>query len=149
MSYDDSFKPDHYCYWEADLLFAFELLSLPGSHFSSLRTNGTTFEIGLIMSVINTLRPVTQSLASAASFMLFQVWHGKLRSPSSSTGQDGGTWELPTRNHELRGFGTVHSVLPSHLESDILECEVKWALGSITTNKVSGGDGIPTEYFKS
>ena len=33
----------------------------------------------------------------------------------------------------------------THLESDILECEVKWALGSITTNKASGGDGIPAE----
>ena len=36
-----------------------------------------------------------------------------------------------------------------HLEPDILECEVKWALGSITTNKASGGDGIPLSYFKS
>ena len=35
----------------------------------------------------------------------------------------------------------------THLEPDILECEVKWALGSITTNKVSGGDGIPGELF--
>ena len=35
-----------------------------------------------------------------------------------------------------------------HLESDILECEVKWALGSITTNKASGGDGIPVELFQ-
>ena len=35
----------------------------------------------------------------------------------------------------------------SHLETDILECEVKWALGSITTNKASGGDGIPSELF--
>ena len=34
-----------------------------------------------------------------------------------------------------------------HLEPDILECEVKWALGSITMNKVSGGDGIPVELF--
>ena len=33
----------------------------------------------------------------------------------------------------------------SHLEPDILECEVKWALGNITTNKASGGDGIPVE----
>ena len=33
----------------------------------------------------------------------------------------------------------------THLEPDILECEVKWALGSITTNKASGGDGIPIE----
>ena len=36
----------------------------------------------------------------------------------------------------------------THLETDILECEVKWALGSITTNKASGGDGIPAELFQ-
>ena len=36
----------------------------------------------------------------------------------------------------------------THLESDILECEVKWALESITTDKASGGDGIPVELFK-
>ena len=36
----------------------------------------------------------------------------------------------------------------THLEPDILECEVKWALGCITTNKASGGDGIPVELFQ-
>ena len=36
----------------------------------------------------------------------------------------------------------------THLEPDILECEVKWALGSITTNKASGGDGILVELFQ-
>ena len=36
----------------------------------------------------------------------------------------------------------------THLEPDILECEVKWALGSITTNKASAGDGIPVELFQ-
>ena len=36
----------------------------------------------------------------------------------------------------------------SNLEPDILECEVKWALGTITTNKASGGDGIPVELFQ-
>ena len=36
----------------------------------------------------------------------------------------------------------------THLEPDILECEVKWALGSITMNKGSGGDGIPTQLFQ-
>jgi len=36
----------------------------------------------------------------------------------------------------------------THLEPDILECEVKWALGSITINKASGGDGIPGELFQ-
>ena len=35
-----------------------------------------------------------------------------------------------------------------HLDPDILECEVKWASGSITTNKASGGDGIPAELFQ-
>ena len=35
-----------------------------------------------------------------------------------------------------------------HLEPDILECKVKWALGSITMNKASGGDGIPVELFQ-
>ena len=36
----------------------------------------------------------------------------------------------------------------SHLEPDILECEVKWSLGYVTTNKASGGDGIPVELFQ-
>ena len=42
-----------------------------------------------------------------------------------------------------------HDGVITHLEPDILECEVKWTLGSITTNKASGGDGIPFEQFKS
>ena len=41
-----------------------------------------------------------------------------------------------------------HDGVITHLESDILECEVKWALESITTNKASGGDGIPVELFQ-
>ena len=41
-----------------------------------------------------------------------------------------------------------HDGVISHLEPDILECEVKWALESITTNKASGGDGIPVELFQ-
>ena len=41
-----------------------------------------------------------------------------------------------------------HDGVITHLESDILECEVKWALGSITINKASGGDGIPVELFQ-
>ena len=39
-------------------------------------------------------------------------------------------------------------VMVTHLEPDILECEIKWVLGSITMNKASGGDGIPVELFK-
>ena len=41
-----------------------------------------------------------------------------------------------------------HDGVIPHLEPDILECEVKWALESITTNKASGGDGIPVELFQ-
>ena len=40
-----------------------------------------------------------------------------------------------------------HDGVITHLEPDILECEIKWALESITTNKASGGDGIPIELF--
>ena len=51
---------------------------------------------------------------------------------------------------DLHDSDNHHGVIP-HLEPDILECEVRWALGSITTKKASGGDGIPVEllsYFK-
>ena len=41
-----------------------------------------------------------------------------------------------------------HDGVITHLEPDILECEVKWALGSMTTNKASGGDAIPVELFQ-
>ena len=41
-----------------------------------------------------------------------------------------------------------HSGMITHLEPDILKCEVKWALGSITMNKPSGGDGIPAKLFQ-
>ena len=41
-----------------------------------------------------------------------------------------------------------HDGMSTHLEPDILKCEVKWALGSITTNKASGADGIPVELFQ-
>ena len=41
-----------------------------------------------------------------------------------------------------------HNGMITHLEPDILECEVKWALGKVTMNKASGGDGIPVELFQ-
>ena len=41
-----------------------------------------------------------------------------------------------------------HNFVITHLEPDILKCEVKWALGSIGTNKTSGGDGIPAKLFQ-
>ena len=42
-----------------------------------------------------------------------------------------------------------HDGVITHLEPDILECKVKWTLGSITKNKASGGDGIPVEIFQT
>ena len=54
------------------------------------------------------------------------------------------TEELCKKDHNL----DYHDGVVAHLESDILECEVKWALGSITMNKASGGDGIPAEVFQ-
>ena len=53
-------------------------------------------------------------------------------------------------NHELPDIqdSDNHDGVITHLKSDILECEVKWALGSITKNKASGGDGIPVELFQ-
>ena len=50
-------------------------------------------------------------------------------------------------NKELHDPDNHDSVI-THLEPDILECEVKWAFESITVNKVSGGDGIPVELFR-
>ena len=50
---------------------------------------------------------------------------------------------------DLHGPDSNEDVIThTHLELDILECEVKWALGSITMNKASGGDGIPVELFQ-
>ena len=55
-------------------------------------------------------------------------------------------WQEYTKEQDEKDLMT--SVV-THLEPDILECEVKWALGSIDTNKASRGDGIPESYFKS
>ena len=52
--------------------------------------------------------------------------------------------ELSKKDHDPDNCDCVIT----HLEPDILKCEVKWALGSITTNKASGGDGIPVELFQ-
>ena len=55
-----------------------------------------------------------------------------------------------TQNNTKKGLHNPynHDGVITHLESDILECEVKWALGSIAINKASGGNGIPVELFQ-
>ena len=59
-------------------------------------------------------------------------------------------WQEYTEELYKRDFHNEdnHEDMITHLEPDILECEVKWALGSIPTNKVSGDDGIPAELFQ-
>ena len=60
-------------------------------------------------------------------------------------------WQEYTEELHKKGLNDPdnHDGVITHLQPDILECEVKWALGSITTNKASGSDGIPVSYFKS
>ena len=59
-------------------------------------------------------------------------------------------WQEYTEELDKKHFHDSgnHNGVITHLEPDILECEVKWVLGSITTNKASGGDGIPVELFQ-
>ena len=59
-------------------------------------------------------------------------------------------WQKYTEEQYKKGLNDPdnHSGIVTHLEPDILECEVKWALGSITTNKARGGDGILAELLK-
>ena len=59
-------------------------------------------------------------------------------------------WQEYTKDLYKKDFNDPdnHSGMITHLEPDILECEVKWALGSITTNKANGGDGIPVELIQ-
>ena len=59
-------------------------------------------------------------------------------------------WQEYTEELYKKDFHDPHNPdgVITHLESDILECEVKWGLGSITTNKASGGNGIPVELFQ-
>ena len=56
-----------------------------------------------------------------------------------------------TQNCTKKGLNDpdAHDGMITHLEPDILDCEVKWALGSIIINKAGGGDGITAELFKS
>ena len=58
-------------------------------------------------------------------------------------------WQEYTEELYRKGLNDPdnHDGVITHLEPDILECKVKWALGSITTNTASGGDGIPAEIF--
>ena len=85
-----------------------------------------------------------------------EIFHMKMGTIKDRNGmdlteaEDTKRWQEYTEELYKKGLhdpDNYNSVI-THLEPDILECEVKWALGSITTNKASGGDGIPVELFK-
>ena len=59
-------------------------------------------------------------------------------------------WQEYTEELDKKGLNDLdnHDGVITHLEPDILECGIKWALESITINKASGGDGIPVELFQ-
>ena len=86
------------------------------------------------------------------------IFHAKMGSIKDRNGRDltetediKKRWQEYTEElykKELHDQDNHNSVI-THLEPDILECEVKWALESITTNKASGGDGIPVELFQT
>jgi len=75
-----------------------------------------------------------------------QKWYGPNRSRDITKKWQEYTEELYKKDlHDPNN----HDGVITHLEPDILECKVKWTLGSITTNKASGDDGIPVELFQS
>ena len=83
-------------------------------------------------------------------------FHAKMGSIKDRNGRDLTEAEYIQRWEEYTGKYTnkdlhdpdIHDGVITHLKPDILECEVKWALESITRNKASGGDGIPVELFQ-
>ena len=85
------------------------------------------------------------------------IFHAKMGSIKDRNGMDlteaediKKRWQEYTEElykKDLHNLDNYDGVI-THLESDILECKVKWALGSITTNKASGGNGIPVELFQ-
>ena len=85
------------------------------------------------------------------------IFHAKLGTMKDREGMDlteaedtKKRWEVHTEKLYKKDLHNPdnHTGVIMHLESDILECEVKWSLGGITMNKTSGGDGIPVELFQ-
>ena len=85
------------------------------------------------------------------------IFHAKMRTIKEKNGMDlteaediKKRWQEYTKELYKKDLHDPdnHDGVITHLEPDILECEVKWTLGSITTNKASGGDGIPVELFQ-
>ena len=80
-------------------------------------------------------------------FHLFLHLQGPLVAQAQEGRSDLETASL-TENNKIITKQRIMKIVVTHLELDILECEIRWALGSITTNKASGGDRIPAEFFQ-
>ena len=78
------------------------------------------------------------------------TFHAKMGTIKETNGIDLTEAEDTQKNYTKKDLHDLdnHDGGITHLESDILECEVKWALGNITMNKASGGDGIPVDLFQ-
>ena len=79
------------------------------------------------------------------------TFHAKMGTIKDRNGRDiKKRWQEYMEELYKKGLNELdnHDVVITHLESDILECEVKWALGNITRNKANGSDGIPAELFQ-
>ena len=77
-----------------------------------------------------------------------QKWYGPNRAEEIKKRWQEYTEELYKKDlHDPDNHDGV--ITPTHVEPDILECKVMWASGSITTNKASGGDGIPVDLFQT
>ena len=85
------------------------------------------------------------------------IFHAKISTIKNRNGMDltetediKKSWQQYTEElYKKKNFlAKITKIVITHLEPDILECEVKWALGSITINKASGGEGIPVELFQ-
>ena len=84
------------------------------------------------------------------------IFHAKMGSIKDRNGmdlteaEDIEKWQKYTEKLQKKDLNDIndHDGVITHLKPDILECEVKWALESITMNKASGGDGIPVELFQ-
>ena len=80
-------------------------------------------------------------------FHLFLHLQGPLVAQAQEGRSDLETASL-TENNKIIMKQRIMKIVVTHLELDILECEIRWALGSITTNKASGSDGTPAELFQ-
>ena len=132
-------------------------------HFGMQSSKEEQGEIRKPSSVINAKkrRKTTDSRKTRELFKKIRdtkaVFHAKMGSIKDRNGRDlteaediKKRWQEYTEELYKKDFHNPdnHNGVITHLEPDILECEVKWALGSITTIKASGGDGIPIELFQ-